>query len=101
MCTIVHMCCTFVQKAVNDHGLYKIRYVIHLVYYMVKDCAPIQDRLYWLLEPNEEEKECEPKEPDQTTEQKTPQETPAKQFGNTQEESSEMKAMTSICLYQC
>lgn len=48
--------CTFVQKAVNDHVLYKIRYVIHLVYYMVKDCAPIQDRLYWLLEPNEEEK---------------------------------------------
>ena len=38
--------------------LYKIRYLIHLVYYLVKESCPIQERLYWLLEPSEEEREA-------------------------------------------
>ena len=45
----------FVEKAANEHVKYKIRYLIHLIYYMVKDCAPIQERLYWMLEPTQGE----------------------------------------------
>ena len=36
--------------------LYKTRYLIHLIYFMVRDSTPIQERLYWLLEPNAEER---------------------------------------------
>ena len=39
----------FVNKVASEHVAYKIRYLIHLIYYMTKDCAPIQERLYWLL----------------------------------------------------
>ncbi|QDZ24781.1 hypothetical protein HOP50_14g73200 [Chloropicon primus] len=43
------------KMAASNHVLYKVRYLIHLIYYLVKDSSPIQERLYWLLEPNEEE----------------------------------------------
>ncbi len=41
-----------VHKLANEHVYYKVRYLIHFVYYMVHDSTPIQERVYWLRAPS-------------------------------------------------